>query len=173
MWNRPRALLVPAAVALALAACGSGKGSTSDSTSSGCSGDHGGREHRGDQRPEPRPRRATTVPAGDTTPTDEAVSGDAQEIILNVDDPAQSARPSMSRSARRSCSALSDTDQEYHVHGYDLEKQAAAGVETTFEFTADTGRQLRGREPHHRQGPRHAAGELGVLSPIRVGGTRC
>jgi heme/copper-type cytochrome/quinol oxidase subunit 2 len=32
---------------------------------------------------------------------------------------------------------LSDTDQAYHVHGYDLEQKAAAGVEANFEFTAD------------------------------------
>ncbi len=45
----------------------------------------------------------------------------------------------MSRSARRSCSACCPTrTRTYHVHGYDLEKKVAAGVEATFEFTADT-----------------------------------
>ena len=32
---------------------------------------------------------------------------------------------------------VSDTDETYHVHGYDLEQKVAAGVEAQFEFTAD------------------------------------
>ena len=31
----------------------------------------------------------------------------------------------------------SDTDETYHVHGYDLEQKVAAGVEAQFEFTAN------------------------------------
>jgi hypothetical protein len=31
---------------------------------------------------------------------------------------------------------MSDSDEEYHVHGYDLEQKVAAGVEAQFEFTA-------------------------------------
>ena len=81
---------------------------------------------------------ATTVPAGDTTPTDEAVSGDAQEIIVNVDDPSQVGQtfqvPLGQTVVLRLMSAAA---QQYHLHGYDLEKQAAPGVEATFEFTAD------------------------------------
>ena len=81
---------------------------------------------------------ATTMPAGQTAPTDEAVSGDAQEIILNVDDPAQLGQTfDVALGQTVVLRLLSDTDQEYHLHGYDLEKQAAAGVEATFEFTAD------------------------------------
>ena len=102
-------------------------------------GDHGGRQHRGLQRAGHLRGRATTVPAGETIPTDEAVSGDAQEIIVNVDDPAQLGQTfEVALGQTVVLRLLSDTDQEYHVHGYDLEKQAAAGVEATFEFTADT-----------------------------------
>jgi len=135
MWNRPRALLVPAVVALALAACGSGKGSTSDSTSPSAPATTAAAS----TAPTTSAAGGTTVPAGETTPTDEAVSGDAQEIILNVDDPAQLGQTfEVALGQTVVLRLLSDTDQEYHVHGYDLEKQAAAGVETTFEFTADT-----------------------------------
>jgi len=135
MWNRPRALLVPAVVALALAACGSGKGSTSDSTSPPAPPTTAAAS----TAPTTSAAGGTTVPAGETTPTDEAVSGDAQEIILNVDDPAQLGQTfDVALGQTVVLRLLSDTDQEYHVHGYDLEKQAAAGVETTFEFTADT-----------------------------------
>ena len=82
---------------------------------------------------------ATTVPPGQTSPTDEAVSGDAQEIIVNVDDPAQIGQTfDVALGQTVVLRLLSDTDQEYHVHGYELEKKAAAGVEATFEFTADT-----------------------------------
>jgi hypothetical protein len=137
MWNRPRALLVPAAAALALAACGSGKGSTSDSTSPAAPLTTAVGSTAATSAP--APSAATTVSAGDTTPTDEPVSGDAQEIILNVDDPAQVGQTfDVALGQTVVLRLLSDTDQEYHVHGYDLEKQAAAGVETTFEFTADT-----------------------------------
>ena len=31
----------------------------------------------------------------------------------------------------------SDSDEDYHVHGYDLEQKVAAGVEAQFEFKAD------------------------------------
>ena len=138
MWNRPRALLVPAVVALALAACGSGKGSTSDSTSPAAPATTAA-STAATTAPSTSAAAETTVPAGETTPTDEAVSGDAQEIILNVDDPAQIGQTfDVALGQTVVLRLLSDTDQEYHVHGYDLEKQAAAGVETTFEFTADT-----------------------------------
>jgi hypothetical protein len=32
----------------------------------------------------------------------------------------------------------SDGDENYHVHGYNLDQKVAAGVEAQFEFTADT-----------------------------------
>jgi hypothetical protein len=142
MWNRPRALLVPAAVALALAACGSSNGSTSDSTSASAPVTTAAAittAAAATSAPATSAAVATTVPAGETAPTDQAVSGDAQEIIVNVDDPAQIGQTiDVALGQTVVLRLLSDTDQEYHVHGYDLEKQAAAGVEATFEFTADT-----------------------------------
>ena len=30
----------------------------------------------------------------------------------------------------------SDSDEEYHLHGYELEKKAAAGTEVSFSFNA-------------------------------------
>ena len=139
MWNRPRALLVPATVALALAACGSSKGSTSDSTSPSAPVTTAAASTAAASTPATAAAVATTVPAGETIPTDEAVSGDAQEIIVNVDDPAQLGQTfQVALGQTVVLRLLSDTDQAYHVHGYDLEKQAAAGVEATFEFTADT-----------------------------------
>ena len=142
MWNRPRALLVPAAVAVALAACGSSNGSTSDSTSPSAPVTTAAAittAAPATTAPATSAAVATTVPAGETAPTDQAVSGDAQEIIVNVDDPAQIGQTiDVALGQTVVLRLLSDTDQEYHVHGYDLEKQAAAGVEATFEFTADT-----------------------------------
>jgi hypothetical protein len=139
MWNRPRALLVPAAIALALAACGSDKGSTSDSTSASSPVTTASAGTVASSAPATAAAAATTVPPGQTSPTDEAVSGDAQEIIVNVDDPAQIGQTfDVALGQTVVLRLLSDTDQEYHVHGYELEKQAAAGVEATFEFTADT-----------------------------------
>ena len=79
------------------------------------------------------------MPPGETNPTDEAVSGDAQEIIVNVDDPTQLGQTfeTCARPDGRAPPAVRHRP-DYHVHGYDLEKKAAAGVEATFEFTADT-----------------------------------
>jgi hypothetical protein len=139
MWNRPRALLVPATIAFALAACGSDKGSTSDSTSPSSPVATASASTVASSAPATSAAAATTVPPGQTNPTDEAVSGDAQEIIVNVDDPAQIGQTfDVALGQTVVLRLLSDTDQEYHVHGYELEKQAAAGVEATFEFTADT-----------------------------------
>jgi len=141
VFNRSRALLVPAAVALALAACGSGKGSTSGSTSPSVASTAATPAAAATTSPTTAATAAapaTTVPAGDTTPTDEAVSGDAQEIIVNVDDPSQLGQTfDVALGQTVVLRLMSAAAQEYHLHGYDLEKQAAPGVEATFEFTAD------------------------------------
>ncbi len=72
-------------------------------------------------------------------PSDVPVTGDAVEIIVNVDDPAQLGQVfPVGLGQTVILRLVSDTDQDYHVHGVDLEKQVAAGVEATFEFTADT-----------------------------------
>jgi hypothetical protein len=131
MDNRARVLLVPVAAAL-LAACGS-----SPSTSSGSSAP---------SATSPAGASAGTVPAtqppasapGQTSPTDEPAQGDVQEIMINVDDPAQIGKTyQVALGQTVVLRLLSDTDQVYHLHGYDLEQKAAAGVEASFEFTAD------------------------------------
>ena len=84
--------------------------------------------------PPPRARRRARP-----LPSDVPVTGDAVEIIVNVDDPAQVGQIfPVALGQTVILRLVSDTDQEYHVHGVDLEKQVAAGVEATFEFTADT-----------------------------------
>ncbi len=102
-------------------------------------GDHGVGRHRGRQsrRPPPRPPRRRCRPARPTRPTRPSAATRRRSSSTSTTRPS-SVRPSTSRSARRSCSACCPTPtRTYHVHGYDLEKKAAAGVEATFEFTAD------------------------------------
>ena len=60
------------------------------------------------------------------------------EIIVNVDDPAQVGQTfPVALGQTVILRLVSDSDQEYHVHGFELEQKVAAGVEATFEFTAD------------------------------------
>jgi len=150
MHNRVLGLLVPAAVAL-LAACGSSSGGQGSSASTaapaGGTIDTSAGGSLGTQLPSTQapvaPSTTVAAPSATTaaaasTPTDEPVQGDAQEIMINVDDPTQIGHtypvPLGQTVVLR---LLSDTDQTYHVHGYDLEQKAAAGVEASFEFTAD------------------------------------
>jgi hypothetical protein len=117
-----RALLIPVAV-LALAAC-----SDDASTSSGATD------------PAPATTAATTAPPMSTD--DQPVAGGEHEIIvqIGVDDAATLGSrveqvPAGSDVVLR---LLSESDEDYHVHGFDLEKRVAAGVEAVFRFTADT-----------------------------------
>ena len=127
MWNPLKALVVPAA-ALSLVACGSS--STTASTTA---------PPVTQAPPATTPTTTPGAPASEHVPTDVPVTGDAVEIIVNVDDPAQVGQIfPVALGQTVILRLVSDTDQEYHVHGVDLEKQVAAGVEATFEFTADT-----------------------------------
>ncbi len=133
MHNRVAVLLVPAAAAL-LVACGS-----SESGSSG-----GSTAPTAVVASEPSPAAGPTAspsasPASDDSAgTDEPANGDVQEIMINVDDPTQVGQTFMVKLGQTVVlRLLSDTDQVYHVHGYDLEQKVAAGVEASFEFTAD------------------------------------
>jgi hypothetical protein len=142
MDNLARTLLVPAATALLLAACGS-SGSSSDTTAAAATT---AATTAAPTTAAPTTAAAATTVAPPTSagsltesvPTDVPAEGDAVEIIINVDDPAQVGKtfpvPLGKTVVLR---LLSDTDQTYHVHGYDLEQKAAAGVEASFEFTAD------------------------------------
>jgi hypothetical protein len=77
---------------------------------------------------------ATTVPAA----TDVPISGDFVEILVNADDAdAYGQVEQVALGHTVILALLSDTDREYHVHGYDLVATAPAGTERVFEFTAD------------------------------------
>jgi hypothetical protein len=84
------------------------------------------------------PETTTTGSLTESVPTDAPAEGDAVEIIIDVDDPAQIGQTwPVALGQTVVLRLLSDTDQEYHVHGYDIEVPTAAGVEATIEFTAD------------------------------------
>jgi hypothetical protein len=79
-----------------------------------------------------------TTSSGAPAATDVAMSGNFVEILVNADDPA--AYGVVERVALGQTvvlALLSDTDREYHVHGYDLVARSPAGSERVFEFTAD------------------------------------
>ena len=131
MWNPLKALVVPVA-ALSLMACGSGSNTASTTTAPVAPAPS-------TTKPATSPGAPATTPASEPLPSDVPVTGDAVEIIVNVDDPAQVGQVfPVALGQTVILRLVSDTDQEYHVHGVDLEKQVAAGVEATFEFTADT-----------------------------------
>lgn len=83
------------------------------------------------------------APAAETTSTppvatDVPISGDFVEILVNADDTeAYGQVEQVPLGQTVVLAVLSDTDREYHVHGYDLLGAAPAGVERVFEFTAD------------------------------------
>jgi FtsP/CotA-like multicopper oxidase with cupredoxin domain len=134
MDNPVRLLLLPVGAAL-LVACGSSGGTSTEGSSAASA----------TVAPSTTAAVTTAAPtgtlpdgAGESTPTDEPVAGDVQEIMINVDDPAQVGKTIPVKLGQTVVlRLLSDTDQTYHVHGYDLEQKTAAGVEASFEFTAD------------------------------------
>ena len=117
------------------AACGSDNGSSASTTAIAASA----------------PGQAdTTAPAsspspgvtGDTAaPGTNQIPGAPNEIIVHVgvDDAATvgSRVEKVKLGDHVVLRLVSDTDETYHVHGYDLEQKVAAGVEAQFEFTAD------------------------------------
>jgi hypothetical protein len=136
MHNLARHLLVPAAAAVLVAGCGS-SGSSSDTTAAATTA----AEATTTAAPTTASASVPETTAGSLTesvPTDAPAEGDAVEIIINVDDAAQVGKTyQVPLGQTVVLRLLSDTDQTYHVHGYDLEQTVAAGVEASFEFTAD------------------------------------
>jgi hypothetical protein len=135
MDNLARTLLVPGAAALLVVGCGS-SGSSSDTTAAAPI------TAAATTAAPTNPAAAASVPETgsltESVPTDAPAEGDAIEIIINVDDPAQVGKTyQIPLGQTVVLRLLSDTDQTYHVHGYDLEQTTAAGVEASFEFTAD------------------------------------
>jgi hypothetical protein len=131
MATRWRTVLVPAVFVVALAACGSdnSKSSASPTTTSAAS---------------PAPSGTTPSPAstGDTAaPTASSIAGASDEIIVHVgvDDAATAGSrvENVKLGENVILRLTSDSDEDYHVHGYDLEQKVAAGVEAQFEFKAD------------------------------------
>jgi hypothetical protein len=127
-------------LAIALtAACGSDNGSSASTTVPGS----GGTSAPG-QVDTSEPASSTPGPAvtGDTAaPGTDQIPGAPNEIIVHVgvDDAATvgSRVENVKLGDHVVLRLVSDTDETYHVHGYDLEQKVAAGVEAQFEFTAD------------------------------------
>jgi hypothetical protein len=118
-----RTLVIPVAL-LALAACSSDGGGGAASTDAAST-------------------EATTAVAStpEMTANDQPVPGGSHEIIVQVgiDDAATLGNrveqvPQGSDVVLR---LLSDSDEDYHLHGYDLDTRVAAGVEAVIRFTAD------------------------------------
>ena len=134
-----RSLVVPALVAL-VAAVGCGSDNSSSASTSGAATQTTVPGQAGTSTP------GTTGPSsastGDTAaPATDQIPGAPTEIIVHVgvDDAATTGSrvenvPLGSDVVLR---LTSDSDENYHVHGYDLEQKVAAGVEAQFEFTAD------------------------------------
>jgi len=136
MSNPLRWLVVPAAAALLVAGCGSDSDSGSDTSAATTVAATTTPTTAATSAP---PTTTASTTAASTTPvTDAPAEGNTVEIIIDVDDPAQVGKTwPVGLGQTVVLRLLSDTDQEYHVHGYDIETQAAAGVEATIEFTAD------------------------------------
>jgi hypothetical protein len=136
-WRR---LVVPTLLAIVLtAACGSDNGSSATTTAAAS----GGTSAPG-QVATSAPATSADNPAvtGDTAaPGTGQIPGAPNEIIVHVgvDDAATvgSRVENVKLGDHVVLRLVSDTDETYHVHGYDLEQKVAAGVEAQFEFTAD------------------------------------
>jgi hypothetical protein len=91
-----------------------------------------------DDAPDAEPRTTSGSTSTPPAATDVPISGDFVEILVNADDPEAYGQVEQVPLGQTVVLALlSDTDREYHVHGYDLLGAAPAGVERVFEFTAD------------------------------------
>jgi len=137
-----RGLIVPALAAFVLsAACGSDNSGSSAPTT---------RAPAGTSAPgqiatsAPAPARSTPDPAvtGDTAaPGTGQIPGAPNEIIVHVGVDDAATKGSRVENVKLGdhvvLRLVSDSDETYHVHGYDLEQKVAAGVEAQFEFTAD------------------------------------
>jgi hypothetical protein len=135
-----RRLVVPALLAIVLtAACGSDNGSSAMTTAAATGGTSAPGQVATSAPASSAPSPAVT---GDTAaPGTGQIPGAANEIIVHVgvDDAATvgSRVENVKLGDHVVLRLVSDTDETYHVHGYDLEQKVAAGVEAQFEFTAD------------------------------------
>jgi len=117
------------------AACGSDNGSSASTTAVAASAPGQSDTTTPASSPSPGVTGDTAAPGTDQIP------GEPNEIIVHVgvDDAATvgSRVENVKLGDHVVLRLVSDTDETYHVHGYDLEQKVAAGVEAQFEFTAD------------------------------------
>jgi hypothetical protein len=135
-----RTLVVPAALAIALTA-GCGSDNSSGSTTTAAPAAPAGTSAPG-QVATSTPASSDPAVTGDTAaPGTDQIPGAETEIIVHVgvDDAATvgSRVENVKLGDHVVLRLVSDSDETYHVHGYDLEQKVAAGVEAQFEFTAD------------------------------------
>jgi len=135
MATRWRTVLVPAVLVVALAACGSDNSKSSASpTTTSASGAAAATAATASTSPSPSGTAPSPASTGDT-------AGASDEIIVHVgvDDAATvgSRVENVKLGDNVILRLTSDSDEDYHVHGYDLEQKVAAGVEAQFEFKAD------------------------------------
>jgi heme/copper-type cytochrome/quinol oxidase subunit 2 len=124
-----RLIVVPVALVAVLAACGSDNTASPNTTPAPSSPAVSGTS----------PSPAST---GDTAaPTASSIDGASDEIIVHVgvDDAATTGSrvENVKLGENVILRLTSDSDEDYHVHGYDIEQKVAAGVEAQFEFKAD------------------------------------
>jgi hypothetical protein len=135
-----RLLVVPTVLAVAIAAgCGSDNGSSASNTAAAPSATSAPGQIATSAPVSTAPTPAST---GDTAaPGTNQIPGAPNEIIVHVgvDDAATVGTrvENVKLGDHVVLRLVSDTDETYHVHGYDLEQKVAAGVEAQFEFTAD------------------------------------
>ena len=143
MATRWRTVLVPAVLVVALAACGSDNSKSSASpTTTSASGAAAATAAAASTSPSPSGTAPSPASTGDTAaPEPSSIAGASDEIIVHVgvDDAATvgSRVENVKLGDNVILRLTSDSDEDYHVHGYDLEQKVAAGVEAQFEFKAD------------------------------------
>jgi hypothetical protein len=84
------------------------------------------------------PAPTTAPPSAPSTTTEQPASGNVAEITVKVgvdDSPTRVERVRLGQEVV--ISLQSDEDEEYHLHGFDLEQKAAAGTEVALKFVAD------------------------------------
>jgi ABC-type Fe3+-hydroxamate transport system substrate-binding protein len=135
-----RTLVVPTLLAIVLtAACGSDNGYSSSPTGAAAAGTTAPGQASSS---EPANSAANPPVTGDTAaPRTDDIPGAPNEIIVHVgvDDAATvgSRVETVKLGDHVVLRLTSDTDETYHVNGYNLEQKVAAGVEAQFEFTAN------------------------------------
>jgi hypothetical protein len=124
-----RTLVVPAVLAVALAACGSDNSTSSSSSATTLLPASSGTS--------PSPASTGDTPA----PVTSGIPGAGDEIIVHVGLDDASTKGSRVEDVNVNedvvLRLVSDSDEDYHVEGYNLDQKVAAGVEAQFEFKAD------------------------------------